>query len=153
MLLLLLFIFKLTVLMNCLLIVLKYTSYFYFPPTQLWSNLRSHLCNTRLLRSATPAISHWERQMDGMAFFNVISQLFPAVWFTEEQNFFGLTKTGRAVFACMSQGNKRYVLLHNLSTAAAFELVWHQRIAMLGLEYRLLTTAMPNGSMCVNLDL
>lgn len=85
--------------------------------------------------------------MDGTAFFNVISQLFPAVWFTEEQNFLDLTKAGRAVFAFMSQGNKRYVLLHNLSAAEAFEIVWQQMITMLGLGYRLLTAVMPNASM------
>lgn len=62
-----------------------------------------------------------------MAFFNVISQLFPVVWFTEEQNFLDLTKAGRA----LSRGNIRYVLLHNLSAAEAFEIVWQQMITML----------------------
>lgn len=51
----------------------------FLPPTQLRNNLRSHLCNMRILRSPTPAISHWERQMDGTTFFNVISQRFPAL--------------------------------------------------------------------------
>lgn len=50
----------------------------FLPPTQLRNNLRSHLCNMRILRFPTPAISHWERQMDGTTFFNVISQRFPA---------------------------------------------------------------------------
>lgn len=88
------------------------------------NNLRSHLCNMR----PTPAISHWERQMDGTTFSNVIPQFLSALWFNEKQNFWDLTEAGRAVFAFMSQGNKTHILLHNLSTAAALETVWKQLI-------------------------
>lgn len=85
--------------------------------------------------------------MDGTACFNVISQLFPAVWFTEEQNFLDLTKAGRAAFAFMSQDKKRYVLLDNLSTADAFEIVWQRMYTIPALRNQLLFAVMVKASM------
>lgn len=124
--------------MNCLLMFLKQTSYV-FCHLHNCETTSGHTCGTQdycVLQQQLLVTERdkWTAHRSFMPFPNY-SQ--PSA---SPKNRISLTRErqGGAVFAFVRESNKRHVLLHNLSTAEAFQTVWQQIITKLEQGYRLI---------------